>query len=99
MEDTLIQFGPYILPFPVALATILTVFYSLFNKPDGTNPISDRIKNGFALIMGVGFGILVMTQKGVEPSWINFIGWGIFGLLEGAAAVGLYKSVRVQSGK
>jgi len=99
MEDTILTFGPYVLPFPIALATFLSIFYSLFNQSDGTNILSDRFKNAVALVLGMGFGILVMLQKGLPVTVPNFVGWAVFGLLEGAAAVGLYKSVKVQAGK
>jgi len=99
MEDMVITFGPYVLPFPVALTAILSIFYSMFNAKDGTNLLSDRVKNMIALLMGMGFGILIMVDKETAITARVFIGWLIFGLLEGAAAVGLYKSIKIQSGK
>ena len=99
MEDTLIQLGPYILPFPIALSAVLSILYSAFNKPDGTSYIPDKFKNVLALVLGMGFGVYTMCQKGIDITWTNYVGWAIFGFLEGAAAVGLYKSVKIISGK
>jgi hypothetical protein len=99
MEDMMIQLGPYILPFPVALTAILSVLYSVFNKSDGTSYLSDRVKNGLALIIGMGFGFIIMFDKGIDLNWRNLVGWGIFGIVEGAAAVGLYKSFKILAGK
>ena len=99
MEDMVISFGPYVLPFPVALTAILSIVYSIFNTNDGGNMLSERFKNLIALLIGVGFGLLVMVDKETAITARVFIGWVIFGLLEGAAAVGIYKSIRIQSGK
>lgn len=95
MEDAVLKFGPYILPFPVALASFLAIFYKFFDKKDGTSYLSDRVKNGCALLLGVAFAWYLMYQfhfVGIDGD--AMIGWSVFGLLEGASAVGLYKTVR-----
>lgn len=99
MEDTILSLGPYVMPFPIALSAILAILYSLFNKADGTSYLSDRIKNGVALIIGMGFGLLVMMDRVPDPVVRDFIGWLVFGFIEGAAAVGLYKSVKIMAGR
>jgi|PlaIllAssembly_1097288.scaffolds.fasta_scaffold02314_9 hypothetical protein len=99
MEDSVLKIGVYILPFPVALSTVLGIFFSLFNKSDGSNEISSRVKNGIALLLGVAFGYFLMMDKGLPVTFENLFGYGIYGLIEGAAAVGLYKSAKIMSGK
>ena len=99
MEDMVITFGPYILPFPVALTAMLSIVYSIFNTADGGNLLPERLKNLVALLIGVAFGLMVMVEKETAITARVCIGWVIFGLLEGAAAVGIYKSIRIQSGK
>ena len=99
MQDTILTLGPYVLPFPIALSAILAILYSLANKPDGSSYISDRVKNGIALLAGMGFGLLAMFDKVPDPAVRDVIGWLIFGFIEGAAAVGLYKSVKIMAGR
>lgn len=97
MEELVLKFGPYVLPFPVALASFLSIFYKFFDKPDGqTSYLSDKVKNGIALLFGIAFAWYLLLERHMVTT-IDAdaaIGWSIFGIIEGAAAVGLYKTVR-----
>jgi hypothetical protein len=99
MEDTILKFGPYALPFPVALSAILAILYSFFDKADGSSYLSNRTKNGLALLCGAAFGWYLLLCCHVEITPELGIGWTMFGVLEGAAAVGLYKTVKTWTEK
>jgi hypothetical protein len=95
MEEMVLQFGPYVLPFPVALSSFLAIVYKFFDKPDGqTSYLSDKLKNGIALLFGIAFAWYLLLEEPGSIILKTGIGWSVYGLLEGASAVGLYKSVR-----
>ena len=102
MDSTVIQIGTYTLPFPAVLAKVLSIVFSMFNKSDGTNGLSERIKNGIAMLCGVGFGVIVMLRNATSPDDLSLeyvIGWILYGIFEGATTVRLYKTARIMSGK
>ncbi len=101
MDNTVIQIGTYSLPFPVVLASVLAIIFSFFGRPDGTSQLSDRVKNGIAILCGVGFGVVIMFRDATPNDFtVSYVtGWILYGFIEGAAAVGLYKTVRIIGGK
>ena len=96
MDNTIVQIGTYSLPFPVVLASVLAILFSFFGRPDGTSQLADRVKNGIAILCGVGFGVVIMFRDATPDDFIvpYVSGWILYEFVEGAAAVGLYKPVR-----
>jgi hypothetical protein len=97
--DEVITIGRYALPFAAVLAAALAVFYSFFDKADGSSHLSKRVKNGIACLLGVAFGWYLMLDQSIEITAKSAIAWSFYGFLEGAAAVGIYKTVQIMRGK
>jgi hypothetical protein len=92
--DEVLNIGKYSIPFLLTMA--LAVIYSF--APSA----SDRMKNGIALLAGIGLGLLGLYygywQGKVVIGPVVLIDYIIYGFLQGAAAVGLWKSLNIQKG-
>lgn len=85
--DEMVKFGGYALPF--LMTGFLAVIYQFAD-------FSDRIKNGIALALGVGLSILYLFYKGIEINIVNLVDYIIYGFLQGAASVGLWRTLNIQ---
>jgi len=105
MDETLMV-GSYAVPFLLTL--ILAVVYSFFVEKTGDPPVevsmlSDKAKNGIALCLGILLGIAALILKwdagGGAITASSVILYALNGFIQGAAAVGLWKSFTTQAGK
>ncbi len=105
MDETLMV-GSYTIPFLLTL--ILAVVYSFFTAKQGDPPVeistlTDKTKNAIALGAGVLLGIAALILKwdagGFQLTASNIILYALNGFIQGAAAVGLWKSFTTQAGK
>ena len=85
-----VNFGQYALP--VILMVILSLIYKVFGE-DAGNPgmISDKAKPIIAICAGMGLGIVGMFYNAVPLTFKNFVDYLLFGLMQGAGAVGLWE--------
>jgi hypothetical protein len=83
-----VTLGQYTLP--VLLTVILGIFYKILGEGLG-----DRWKSLIALAVGLGLGMVAMVYNQTAPyEWRVVIDYGLYGLMSGAAAVGLYEVSR-----
>ncbi len=87
-----INFGQYALP--VVLTVFLAIIYKIAGNPDGTSTIPDRAKPIIAICLGIGLGIVGMFYQAIAPSFKNIVDHILYGLMAGAAAVGLWEGFR-----
>jgi hypothetical protein len=78
--------GQYSLP--VILSVLLGLVYKIFNL------VEDRWKSLVAIVLGIGLGYLSLLYSGAPLTIPFIIQYGLFGLMSGAAAVGLYEAQR-----
>ena len=85
MEE--IKLGQYALP--LLLTIILALIYKFV-------PIefSDRYKALIAVFVGVGLSLLTVWYKGLGFDIVNVVDYGLYGLMVGASAVGIYELQR-----
>lgn len=87
MENELVKFGAYALPF------LMTVFLAIiFSFAE----FSARIKNAVALGLGIGLAICYLPYKELPWTFVNIFDYALYGLIQGAAAVGLWKTINIQ---
>ena len=79
-----INFGAYALP--VVLMVILGLFYRFV----GTE-VSNRWKSLIAVLAGVGLGMAGIAYAELAWTAKNVIDFGLYGFMQGAAAVGLWE--------
>jgi len=87
MNEDLVKFGGYALPF--LMTAFLAVIYQF-------HAFSDKMKNLIALLLGIGLSILFLFYKGIPYNIVNIVDYVIYGFLQGAAAVGLWKTLNIQ---
>ena len=80
-----IEFGAYAVP--VILTVILGIVYKFVT-------FGDKYKALISVLIGVGLGILAIPYKGIDWSVVSIVDHAIYGLMTGAAAVGLYELQR-----
>jgi len=83
MEE--ITFGSYAVP--VILTVMLAIFYKFIT-------FGDKYKALLSVCVGIGLGILAIPYKGVDWSVVTVVDHAIYGLMTGAAAVGIYELQR-----
>jgi len=83
MEE--VTFGGYAIP--VILTVILGTIYKFVT-------LGDQYKALFAVCIGIALGLLVIPYKGVDWSVVNVVDNLLYGLMNGAAAVGIYELQR-----
>jgi uncharacterized membrane protein YadS len=81
-----ISFGGYAMP--VVLSIILGLAFKF------TGVIPDKWKALVSVSCGIGLGMLGIAYQGLEWSVVNVVDFGLYGLMTGAAAVGLYELQR-----
>ena len=87
MNEELVKFGGYALPF--LMTAILAVAYQFY-------AFTDKWKNLLALLLGIGLSLLFLAYKGLSLGIVNIVDYTIYGFLQGAAAVGLWKTLNIQ---
>ena len=87
-----INFGQYALP--VVLTVLLAIIYKIAGNPDGTSTIPDRAKPVIAILLGIALGVAGMFYQGIKPSFKSIMDFTLYGLMAGAAAVGLWEGFR-----
>lgn len=87
MENEFVKFGAYALPF--LMTTFLAIIFSFVD-------FSDKLKNAIALLLGIGLAIAYIPYKGIPWTFVNIFDYALYGLIQGAAAVGLWKTVNIQ---
>lgn len=87
MENELVKFGAYALPF--LMTAFLAIIFSFAT-------FSDRIKNAVAILLGIGLSIAYLPYKGLPWTFVNIFDYTLYGLIQGAAAVGLWKTINIQ---
>ncbi len=70
---------------------LLALLYKTFQKPDGTSSLSDPIKTWTAITLGAALGIVVLFYKGLQPTFPVIVDNLLYGIMTGAAAVGLWE--------
>lgn len=92
--DIQVTLGQY--SFPILLSMVLAFLYQFFEKQDGTSYLSDRMKNGFAVLMAVGLAVATMPYNNIIMTYKSVIDYILYGFSQGLMAVGFYKTVQVQ---
>ena len=87
MNEDLVKFGGYALPF--LMTAFLAVIYQF-------HTFTDKWKNLIALLLGIGLSILFLFYKGLACNIVTIVDYVIYGFLQGAAAVGLWKTLNIQ---
>lgn len=87
-----VNFGSYALP--VVLTVLLAIIYKIAGNPDGTSTIPDRAKPVIAILLGIALGIAGMFYQGIKPAFKSIMDFALYGLMTGAAAVGLWEGFR-----
>ena len=87
-----VNFGQYALP--IILTVFLSIIYKIAGNPDGTSAIPDKAKPVIAICLGMALGIVGMFYQGVAPVFKNIVDFTLYGLMTGAAAVGLWEGFR-----
>ena len=82
--------------FPFLLSAILSYLYSFFRKSDGTDILSDRIKNVFTLVVAIGLSLASLPYSNLPMSYANVFNYSLYGFMQAMAAVGLYDTLSVQ---
>lgn len=78
-----INFGQYSLP------VLITVFLAITFK--AVPSISDAVKPFIAIFLGIGLGVVGMFYAGLAPTFPIVVDHVLYGLMTGAAAVGLWE--------
>ncbi len=81
-----VSFGGYAMP--VVLSIILGLVFKF------TGVIPDKWKALVSVVCGVGLGNLGLAYQGLPWSVVNIVDFSLYGLMTGAAAVGLYELQR-----
>jgi hypothetical protein len=58
--------------------------------------LSDRLKNAIALFLGIGLSLAYLPYKGLPWTFVNIFDYSLYGFIQGAAAVGLWKTINIQ---
>jgi len=82
--------------FPFLLSAILSYLYSFFKKADGTDTLSDRMKNVFALVIAIGLALASLPYNGIAMTYVNVFNYTLYGFIQAMAAIGLYDTLTVQ---
>ena len=85
--ETDIQLGAYTVP------VILTVILAIVYKFAGTG-LPDKWKAVIACLVGIALGFVALWYAGKPWLAVNIVDNGIYGLMTGASAVGLYELSR-----
>lgn len=80
-----VEFGAYAVP--VILTVILGIIYKFIT-------FGDKYKALFAVLIGIGLGILAIPYKELDWTVVSLVDHMIYGLMTGASAVGLYELQR-----
>jgi len=83
MEE--VKFGAYAVP--IILTVILAIIYKFIT-------FGDKYKALLAVVVGIGLGILAIPYKGVDWTVVAVVDHAVYGLMVGAAAVGIYELQR-----
>ena len=78
-----ISFGQYSVPI------IITVLLALIFK--AIPAIKDELKPFIAIMIGIGLGVLGIYYAGIVPTFPVVVDHILYGLMTGAAAVGLWE--------
>jgi len=84
-----VTFGQYALP--VVLMLLLSIAFKFVPA------VQDRWKSLIALVAGLGLGMLAILYQGLPWTVVNVVDFGLYGLVQGAAATGLYEVTRAVS--
>jgi len=87
MDNDLVKFGPYALPFLMTGCLAIIFFFADF---------SAKAKNAVALCLGIGLAICYLPYAGIPWTFVNIVDYSLYGLIQGAAAVGLWKTLNIQ---
>jgi len=82
--------------FPFLLSAILSYLYSFFKKADGTDILSDRLKNLFTLVVAIGLSLASLPYNNLAMTYVNVFNYSLYGFIQAMAAVGLYDTLSVQ---
>lgn len=80
-----VTFGAYAIP--IILTVILAIVYKFIT-------FGDQYKALLAVCVGIALGILAIPYKGLDWTIVAFVDHAIYGLMTGAAAVGIYELQR-----
>jgi len=86
--ETEVVFGNYSLPL------ILTILLAIVYKFLPVLKDKDKYKAAIAVGIGIILGILAIPYKGLDWTMVTVFDYGLYGLMTGAAAVGLYELQR-----
>ena len=86
--ETEVVFGNYSVPLVLTILLAITYKYLPALKDN------DKYKAAIAVGIGILLGILVIPYKGLDWSIITIVDYSLYGLMTGAAAVGLYELQR-----
>lgn len=81
-----VSFGGYAMP--VVLSLILGIVYRF------TGVIPDKWKALVAIVCGMALGNLGLAYAGLGWTVVNLVDYNLYGLMTGAAAIGLYELQR-----
>jgi hypothetical protein len=95
--QTEIMFGTYGLS--VILTGVMALVFMLCKKEDGTNCVSDKWKNLIVILVGIGLGLLSVWFLGNPASIQNVVNGLIEGFFTSMSAVGLWKTLGIQTGR
>jgi len=90
-----IQLGQYAVPFLITI--FLALIFKPFDKVEGSS-IPDWVKGYVALAIGIGLGIVAMLYKGVQPTFVAWVDYVLYGVVQGAASIGIFKLAQFTPG-
>ena len=78
-----------------ALSPLIGVFLTIIYKMVPIIP--DKWKALISIGIGLGLGMTAIGYQGLSWTFVNIVDFALYGLMSGAAAVGLYEGVRTKT--
>jgi hypothetical protein len=91
-----IQLGQYAVPFLITI--FLAVIFKPLDNADGTSKVADWVKGYVALALGIALGIVAMLYKGIQPTFVMWVDYILYGFVQGAASIGIFKLAQFTPG-
>lgn len=80
----------------VLMMGILALVYKFCKRDDGTECVSNRLKQLIAILLGFALGYVAMFYQGIAPTFKNVVDFGVTGLILGLNAIGIWEVVKPQ---
>lgn len=74
----------------------LAFIYKMCKNDDGTECVSNRQKQGIAILLGFLLAYIAMFYQGLPASFKNIVDFGVAGLVLGLNSIGIWELVKRQ---